>query len=105
MPKQSSEKTKVSKGRVWTVFAVGAAGVFGGAVAAERLEQFFPAISKANKAMEASRKAAAEAERKEAIEAATARGAADGSLADAVSEGIAEASRRAKEQQQQLNEK
>ena len=102
LPKQDAAKTKISKGRVWTVFAVGAAGVFGGAVAAERLEALFPAIAKANRAMEASRKAAEEAERREAagaaVKAATARGLADGSLADAVSEGIAEASRKAREQ-------
>lgn len=102
LPKQDAAKTKVSKGRIWTVFAVGAAGVFGGAVAAERLDNFFPAIAKANKAMEASRKAAEEAERQEAVnvavEVATAKKMADGSLVDAVSEGIAEASRKAREQ-------
>lgn len=98
LPKQDAAKTKVSKGRIWTVFAVGAAGVFGGAVAAERLDNLFPAIAKANKAMEASRKAAEKAERQEAMEAATAKKMADGSLADAVSEGIAEASRKAREQ-------
>lgn len=102
MPKLDATKTKVSKSRVWTVFAVGAAGVFGGAVAAERLEALFPAIAKANKAMEASRKAAEEAERQEAVnaavEVATAKGMADGSLVDAVSQGIAEASRKAREE-------
>ena len=102
LPKQAAAAAQASESRVWAVFAVGAAGVFGGAVAAERLEALFPAIATANKAAAASRKAAEEAEQREAasaaVEVASARGMADGSLADAVSEGIAEASRKAREQ-------
>ena len=47
----------VNKGKVWLVFVLGAAGLFGAAVLLENNERFFPAISRANKAMAATRKA------------------------------------------------
>ena len=47
----------VNKGKVWLVFILGAAGLFGAAVLLENNERFFPAISRANKAMAATRKA------------------------------------------------
>ncbi len=47
----------VNKGKVWLVFVLGAAGLFSAAVLLENNERFFPAISRANKAMAAGRKA------------------------------------------------
>ena len=47
----------VNKGKVWLVFVLGAAGLFSGAILLENNERFFPAISRANKAMTATRKA------------------------------------------------
>lgn len=46
---------KVDKGRIWLVFILGAAGLFGGTVLLENNDRFFPAISKANKAMATAR--------------------------------------------------
>lgn len=75
-------KAPVDKGRVWLLFAVGAAAVFGAAVGAERVEALFPAIAKANKAVAASRARAT-------VEAA----ADDGDrLAASVADGLAAAS-------------
>lgn len=45
----------VHKGRVWLLLGGGAAVLFGSTVVVENNEQFFPAISKANKAMKRSR--------------------------------------------------
>jgi hypothetical protein len=55
LPKPAS----INKGRVWTLFGLGAAGVFGGALAAERIEWAFPAIAKANRAVADARARAA----------------------------------------------
>ena len=57
----------LNKGRVWALFGIGAAGVFAGALAAERIESLFPAIAKANRAVAESR---ARAERGDAADAA-----------------------------------
>jgi hypothetical protein len=48
---------KVEKGKVWAIFLVGAAGLFGGTILLENNERLFPAIAKANKAMEMARQA------------------------------------------------
>lgn len=80
----------VRTGRVWALIGLGAAGVFGAAVAVENNEAWFPAIAKANKAMAATKARAA-------VEGGAARAEATGSGADAVAAGIAEASRRARE--------
>lgn len=45
------EKQEIKKGEIWLVFVVGAATLFGGTLLLERNEKWFPAISKANKAM------------------------------------------------------
>lgn len=44
----------VNKGRVWLLFILGASSLFGATILAENNETFFPAISRANKAMAAS---------------------------------------------------
>lgn len=49
-------KQQVDKGRIWLICILGAAGLFGGTVLLENNEKFFPAISKANKAMAQARK-------------------------------------------------
>lgn len=46
-------KASVDKGKVWTVFAGGAAVLFMGTVLAENNAAWFPAIARANKAMQA----------------------------------------------------
>lgn len=53
LPKQTIDKTKV-----WVAFIGGAVTVFGLTVLSENNESWFPAISRANKAMEMSRKRA-----------------------------------------------
>lgn len=50
-------KQRVDKGRVWTVFIGGAAMLFIGTVVSENNDKFFPAISRANKAMAQAREA------------------------------------------------
>ncbi len=52
MPQQ-----KVDKGKVWTVFIGGAAFLFLGTLALENNPNFFPAISRANQASAAYKKA------------------------------------------------
>jgi len=80
----------VRTGRVWALIGLGAAGVFGAAVAVENNAAWFPAIAKANRAIKANKARAA-------AEAGLGRAAATGSGDDAVAAGIAEASRRARE--------
>jgi hypothetical protein len=80
----------VRTGRVWALIGLGAAGVFGAAVAVENNAAWFPAIAKANRAMAATKARAA-------AEEAAARSASTGGAADAVAAGIADASRRARE--------
>lgn len=48
---------KVNKEKVWLIFLGSATALFGAAVAVERSGSLFPAIARANKAMEASREA------------------------------------------------
>lgn len=47
----------VNKSRIWGLFLLGATALFGGAVALERNSSFFPAISKANQALAATKEA------------------------------------------------
>ncbi|KAJ9510138.1 hypothetical protein QJQ45_015619 [Haematococcus lacustris] len=54
---KSLPKQQVDKGRVWTVVVGGAAILFGATVLAENNEAWFPAISRANKAVKMSREA------------------------------------------------
>ncbi|BDA43589.1 hypothetical protein COCOBI_04-6020 [Coccomyxa sp. Obi] len=85
-------KQQVDKGRIWLICILGAAGLFGGTVLLENNEKFFPAISKANKAMAQARKQQeARAKLKEAIDVG---GDAEERLEDAVLAGISEARQR-----------
>lgn len=80
-------KAPVDKGRIWLLFAVGAAAVFGVALAAERVEAAFPAIAKANRAVAESRARSVVAE-----------AAGDGDrLAASVADGLAAARRKQKQ--------
>ncbi|KAK9845963.1 hypothetical protein WJX81_007015 [Elliptochloris bilobata] len=82
----------VNKGKVWLVFVLGAAGLFSAAVLLENNERFFPAISRANKAMAATRKAMqAKEQQEEAIDAELAQ---EQGLQAAVEAGLAEARQR-----------
>lgn len=45
------KEQKVDKEKVWLIFILGAAGLFGGTLLLENNERFFPAIYKANLAM------------------------------------------------------
>ncbi|KAL4519566.1 hypothetical protein Ndes2526B_g01848 [Nannochloris sp. 'desiccata'] len=54
----------VNKNRIWLLFVLGASSLFGITVVAENNESWFPAISKANKALAASTAAAKERARK-----------------------------------------
>jgi hypothetical protein len=54
----------VNKNRIWLLFVLGASSLFGITVLAENNESWFPAISKANKALAASAAAAKERARK-----------------------------------------
>lgn len=47
---------KIDKGRIWLICILGAAGLFVGTVLVENNDKFFPAISKANKALALARK-------------------------------------------------
>jgi hypothetical protein len=62
LPKQQEP---VDKSKVWAVCVGGAAVLFVGTVVAENNEAWFPAISRANKAMNMSRQAAAAREARE----------------------------------------
>ncbi|KAK9830417.1 hypothetical protein WJX72_011648 [[Myrmecia] bisecta] len=53
---RSLPKQQVKKGEVWLVFLLGAASLFGATVLLENNENFFPAISKANKALAETKK-------------------------------------------------
>lgn len=48
-------KQQVNKGKVWLIFVLGAASLFGAAVVMENNASFFPAISRANRAMATAR--------------------------------------------------
>ncbi|KAL6765848.1 hypothetical protein V8C86DRAFT_2450434 [Haematococcus lacustris] len=63
---KSLPKQQVDKGRVWTVVVGGAAILFGATVLAENNEAWFPAISRANKAVKMSREAQKARERQQA---------------------------------------
>ncbi len=60
LPKQTVDKSKI-----WTLFLGGAGVLFVGTVLAENKEEWFPAISRANKAMEMSRKATQQREQQQ----------------------------------------
>ncbi len=47
---------QVNKGKVWLIFVLGAASLFGAAVVLENNSTFFPAISRANRAMSITRR-------------------------------------------------
>jgi hypothetical protein len=49
---------KVNKGRIWLLFVLGASSLFGATILLENNETWFPAISRANRAMAQSMKAA-----------------------------------------------
>ena len=51
------KEQKVDKEKVWLIFILGAAGLFGGTLLLENNERFFPAIYKANLAMSQAKKA------------------------------------------------
>jgi hypothetical protein len=61
------KKQEVNKGRVWLLFVLGASSLFGVTVLVENNGAWFPAISKANKAMKASMKAMEERERQSVL--------------------------------------
>jgi len=61
------KKQEVNKGRVWLLFVLGASSLFGVTVLVENNSAWFPAISKANKAMKASMKAMEEREKQAAL--------------------------------------
>lgn len=52
------KEQKVDKEKVWLIFILGAAGLFGGTLLLENNERFFPAIYRANLAMSQAKKAA-----------------------------------------------
>lgn len=51
------KEQKVDKEKVWLIFILGAAGLFGTTLLLENNERFFPAIYKANLAMSQAKKA------------------------------------------------
>ena len=57
----------MNKGRIWLLFVLGASSLFGVTVVVENNGAWFPAISRANKAMKASMKAIEERERLEKL--------------------------------------
>lgn len=59
---------KVNKGRIWLLFVLGASTLFGATILLENNEAWFPAISRANRAMAASMKAAKIKEEKDVKE-------------------------------------
>ncbi len=52
------KEQKVDKEKVWLIFILGAAGLFGGTLLLENNERFFPAIHRANLAISQAKKAA-----------------------------------------------
>ena len=60
MAKPLPKQDYIDKGKVWTVFIGGAAGLFLLTVAAENNSSWFPAIARANQAMALARKRAEE---------------------------------------------
>lgn len=50
------KKQEVNKGRIWLLFVFGATALFGSTVVLENNEAWFPAISRANKAVKAARR-------------------------------------------------
>lgn len=86
----------VDKGRIWLLFVLGGAALFGTTVALENNESWFPAISRANKAMRMTRKQQVAADAEEAaaaarLEAVRGEREADTRLESAVLAGLAEA--------------
>jgi hypothetical protein len=65
---QPFQKVEVNKGRVWLLFVLGASSLFGVTVLVENNSAWFPAISRANKAMKAGMAAIEEKERLERLE-------------------------------------
>ena len=65
---QPFQKVEVNKGRVWLLFVLGASSLFGVTVLVENNPAWFPAISRANKAMKAGMAAIEEKERLERLE-------------------------------------
>lgn len=63
------KKQEVNKGRIWLLFVLGASSLFGVTVLVENNSAWFPAIAKANKAMQASMKAMEEQEKLAAMQA------------------------------------
>ena len=51
------KEQKVDKEKVWLIFILGAAGLFGVTLLLENNERFFPAIYRANQAMSQAKKA------------------------------------------------
>ena len=116
----------MNKGRIWLLFVLGASSLFGVTVVVENNGSWFPAISRANKAMKVSMKAIEERERleklgmlddvraeaaegwvegsrrTEAIGEAGGSGVASGSTQDAVLAGLREASANAKQTMKSL---
>ncbi|KAL4434196.1 hypothetical protein ABPG75_000637 [Micractinium tetrahymenae] len=64
------KQQKVNKGRIWALFVLGATALFGSTVVLENNDKWFPAISRANKAMKAAQQRAAAAEQAAAQEQA-----------------------------------
>ncbi|WPT13376.1 hypothetical protein PSENEW3_00001217 [Picochlorum sp. SENEW3] len=62
------KKQEVNKGRIWLLFVLGASSLFGVTVLVENNSAWFPAIAKANKAMQASMKAMEEQEKLAAMQ-------------------------------------
>ena len=58
----------VNKGKIWLLFILGASSLFGATVLLENNEAWFPAISKANRAMKTARARAEAAQREEEAE-------------------------------------
>ncbi len=112
---QPLQKAEVNKGRIWLLFVLGASSLFGVTVVVENNGSWFPAISRANKAMKMSMKAIEERERLEQLgtlddvraEAggeAAGSGSAPDSTQDAVLAGLREASSNAKQTMKLLKE-
>ena len=121
------QKAEVNKGRIWLLFVLGASSLFGVTVVVENNGSWFPAISRANKAMEVSLKAIEERERleklgmlddaraevadwvegsgrAEAVVETAGVDSAPGSTQDAVLAGLREASANAKQTMKSLKE-
>ncbi|KAL4420966.1 hypothetical protein ABPG77_004595 [Micractinium sp. CCAP 211/92] len=100
------KQQKVNKGRIWALFVLGATALFGTTVVLENNEKWFPAISRANRAMKAAQQRAAAAEKASAEEQAAFEArlaevqqerAVDAAVDAAVLEGLAAARQRSSE--------